>query len=84
MAMVDNRFLQDFSMGDIIDESPADGATGTCFNETILRAGIESIFAIHKFGMENHVALLASGFQVRKALPVFEVMGPDDSGIGAG
>ena len=72
---IDDLLFLDFGMSDIINKSPTDTTTRTCIDETILWTGIESILAINKLRMENHIALLALGLQVRKALPVYQVLG---------
>ena len=75
---IDDLLFLDFGMSDIINKSPTDTTTRTCIDETILWTGIESILAINEFRMENHIALLALGLQVRKTLPVYQVLGTGD------
>ena len=75
---IDDLLFLDFGMSDIINKSPTDTTTRTCIDETILWTGIESILAINKLRMENHIALLALGLQIRKTLPVYQVLGTGD------
>ena len=56
-------------------ERPANTAAGAGVNETVLRAGVQRILAIHKFRMQHHVTLLGGGFDVRKPFPVHKVPG---------
>ena len=66
-------------MCDVIYQCPTDTTTRTCIDESILWTGIESILAIYKLWMKNHIALLTLGLQVWKTLPVYQVLGTCNS-----
>ena len=78
MTGIDDLLFLDLSMGDIIYQSPTDTATRTSIDESILWTGIESILAIYKLWMKNHITLLALGLQVWKTLPVNQILGTSD------
>jgi len=70
---IDDFFLFYFGMTDVIYECPSDTSSIAGVNKTILRAGIQGILPIHKFRMKHYVTLLARRFQIRQALPCFQV-----------
>ena len=50
--LVDNRML------DVIAEAKANSSAASGFDETVHRAGIEGVFAVHKLRVKHHVSLL--------------------------
>ena len=62
-------FFLHFGVGDVVNQRPADASAASGVDESVLRAGIEGVFAVDKFGVEHHVALLALRFQVGQAFP---------------
>ena len=79
-AFVDNLLFLDFSMGDVVDQCPANAATRTRIDKAILRTGIEGILAIHKFRVQHDVALLRLCLQVGQAVPRLQVLGTCNTG----
>ena len=57
--VVDDFFFLYFGVADVVAETKSDAATAAYLDETILRAGVECIFAVNKFGMQHHIALLS-------------------------
>src|SRR5574344_1987233 len=84
MTTIDNLFFFNLCMSDVFDKCPTDTSARTCINKSILRTGIESILAINKFGMENHIALLTLCFQVGQTIPVNEIFGTGNCRSGSG
>jgi len=68
--------------GDILHQSPANPSAAAGIDETVLRAGVEGIHSVHELWVENHIALLTAGDQVRQAFPCHEVMRAGDAGSG--
>ena len=84
VARVDDFFINDFGMGDIIHQCPADAAAAACVDEAVLGTGIEGILAADKLGVKHHVALLALALEVGQAFPGLEVTGAGNAGSSRG
>ena len=63
-----------------IHQGPAYSAAASGIDESVLRARVESIFAVHELGVKHHVALLAACLDVRQTLPGAEVPGAGHPG----
>ena len=79
MAQVDYLFFLHHGVFHAVHESPSDSSSASGIDETVLRAGVQCVFAIHEFGMQNHVALLARRDQVGQAFPIDQIVGTGDT-----
>ena len=84
VARVDDFLINDFGMGDIIHQCPADAAAAACVDEAVLGTGIEGILAADKLGVKHHVALLALALEVGQAFPGLQVTGAGNAGSSRG
>ena len=84
MAVVDDDFFFHFRMGYIIYQCPTDTAAVAGIDEIILRTGVQGIFTVYKFRVQNDIALLAFGNQIRQSLPVLQIFGTHDTRFGYG
>ena len=75
VAGVDDFFVLHLSMGDVVDQCPADAATAARIDETILRTGVEGVFAIDELRVQHNVALLRLRLQVGQTIPGLQVLG---------
>ena len=82
VAGVDNLLFFHLSMGDVVNECPADATAATGIDEAVLRACIKGILAVNKFGMKHHVTLLTLGLQVGQAFPVNQIFRACDGSRG--
>lgn len=82
-AAVDDGFRAGDSDFHGVAEGPADASSRAGVDESILGPGVESVFPVHKFGVEDHVALLCGGgSQIREAFPFAQIPGADDAALG--
>ena len=58
VAGIDDAFLADLGMRDVVDQCPSDASAGTGIDESVLRTGVEGVLSVDEFGVEHHVALL--------------------------
>ena len=75
VAGVDDFFVLHLSMGDVVDQCPTDAATAARIDETILRTGVEGVFAIDELRVQHNVALLRLRLQVGQTIPSLQVLG---------
>ena len=73
VTVIDDLFFCNDYLFHAVDKRPAYASAAACIDETVLRAGIEGIFSIYEFRMENDIPLLRGRLHVRKALPVHKV-----------
>ena len=66
-------------MRDVVNQCPADSSSASGIDESVLRTGVEGVFAVYKFGMKHDVTLLALRFQVGQAFPCLQVFGAGDA-----
>ena len=78
--LVDDILLGNDGMLHAIYKGPADSAAAARIDESVLRTCIKGILAVHELRVENDVALLRLRLEIRKALPVHEVLGTCDAG----
>ena len=80
-SRADNGFLSaDNGVGYILAKSEAYSSAASRLNKIVLRAGIERIFSVDKFGMKNYVALLGRArLEIRKSFPCNKVLCANDS-----
>lgn len=82
-AAVDDGFRAGDADFHGVAEGPADASSGTGVDESILGPGVESVFPVHKFRMEDDVALLCGGgSQIREAFPFAQILGANDAALG--
>ena len=81
-AVVDDLLLSDDHLLHAVHEGPADSSAVSGIDESVLRACVEGIFAVHELRMQHHVTLLRRGLHVRKTFPVHKVLGAGNSGSG--
>ena len=69
-AIVDDQFVIDDRRVHGIRQSPSDSAARTRLDESVLRAGVEGVFPVVEFRVENNIPLLG-GFclEIGQALP---------------
>ena len=79
VAGVDDLFFFHLSVGDVVDQCPADAATAARIDETILRTGVEGVFAIDELRVQYDVALLRLRLQVGQTIPGLQVLGARDA-----
>ena len=83
--LIDDLFMIKFCVFDGVGKSPADSAAGSRINESVLRAGVECVFAVDEFRVKHDIALLRrGGDEVVEPFPVFQVLCPHDSAGGDG
>ncbi len=79
VAGIDNLLLLHLRMGDIVYQGPANAATRTGIDKSILRTGVEGILAIDELRMQHYVALLRLRLQIGQTLPSLQVLGTCDT-----
>ena len=79
VAVVDDSLFFHFCMSHIINECPADTSAVSGVNKTILWTSVQCVFSVNKFWMQNDIALLAFGNQIRQTFPILQVFGADDT-----
>ena len=84
-ARVDDGFPGDDRLGDVVAQAPADAVAAASGGEIIHGAGVKGVFAVHKLGVQDAVALVRRGrFQIRQAFPLFQVPGAGEAATGHG
>src|SRR5690625_7304228 len=76
---IDDLFLRDHRLLDVIAQPPPDSTTGSRVDEAVLRARVKGIASIHKFRMQDDVSLLLRRrLQIWKPLPLDQVARSND------
>ena len=73
-SLIDDRLIFNNSLLHCINECPTDTTAATCVDETVLRAGIEGVLAVHELWVKNNVTLLRLRLEVWKTLPVHQIL----------
>ena len=65
VAFIDNQFRENPGISHVVYKCPAYATTAACCDKSILRTSVQGVFAIDKLWMQDNVALLAPGLQIR-------------------